>query len=273
MVMKQTNLWEEIKKIKDNGFNPEGLRRLELYSEQFDEGKILYKRFSPAEQHGCSTGGCTHVIATLLAGAEVATSGFVEGSFANIKTEFEFAKKQVKTIKDWANAQGVWINDTDEFLRKHIGDIIAEGGEAKVYDGGTKVIKSIGLDYFIQPIYALDRITLHNTYFPETRLKVIGFGESDDEFKILVEQPYIKGYPVTDEEIQDFLNKLGFKLSNPRNWTYFTTDIYLSDMHDENIVKSQSGTFFVLDCDIRLNAPFLKTNGSRKLTTNLISKK
>ena len=54
----------------------------------------------------------------------------------------------------------------------------AEGGEAKVYDHGSTLIKSIGLDYFILPIFALDRIALHNTYFPETRLTVLGFGRS-----------------------------------------------------------------------------------------------
>ena len=32
-----------------------------------------------------------------------------------------------------------------------------------------------GIDYFIQPIFALDRIALHNTYFPETHLTVLGF--------------------------------------------------------------------------------------------------
>lgn len=268
--MKQSNFWDKIQIIKEDGFSPEGLKKLELYAEQFEEGQFLYKRFSPAEQHGCSTGGCTHVIATLLTGAEVATSGIVEGSFQNFKDELEFAKKQIETIKNWALQQGLWINDTEEFLNKHIGEIIAEGGEAKVYDGGTKVIKSIGLDYFIHPIYGLDRITLHNTYFPETYLKVIGFGESKGEFKIIVEQPYIIGYPVTDKEIQNFLEKLGFKLHNSKNWTYYTPEIYLSDMHDENIVKSQSGTFFVLDCDIRLNAPFLKTNGNRELSTEMI---
>ena len=268
--MHQLNLWEEIKLIKETGFSPEGLHQLELYAELFNERKLLYQRFSPAEQHGCSTGGGTHVIATLLAGAEVATSGYVEGSFPDFKRELQSAKKQIETIKAWALRQGVWIDNPEKYLNNQVGDIIAEGGEAKVYDGGSNVIKSIGLDYFIQPIYALDRISLHNAYFPETRLKVVGFGENDGEFKIIVEQPYISGLAVTDQEIESFLHKLGFKLHNPKNWTYYTPDIYLSDMHDENIIKSKTGTFFVLDCDIRLNAPFLKTKGTRNLTTDII---
>ena len=268
--MNELNHWEDIKQIKEDGFSPEGLHNLELYAELFNERKLLYQRFSPAEQHGCSKGGGTHVVATLLAGAEVATSGYVEGSFPDFKTELKSAKKQIEAIKAWAIRQGVWIDNPEEHLNNQIGDIIAEGGEAKVYDGGSNVIKSIGLDYFIQPIYALDRISLHNAYFPETRLKVVGFGENGGEFKIIVEQPYIIGLPVTDAEIESYLHKLGFKLHNPKNWTYYTPDIYLSDMHDEHNNKSTTGTIFVLDCDIRLNAPFLKTNGTRTLSTDII---
>ena len=33
------------------------------------------------------------------------------------------------------------------------------------------VVKTIGLDYFIQPILALDRISLHNAFFEENSLQ------------------------------------------------------------------------------------------------------
>ena len=58
------------------------------------------------------------------------------------------------------------MDNVDRCLPQTLGEQIAEGGEAKVYDHGSTLIKSIGLDYFIQPIFALDRIALHNTYFP-----------------------------------------------------------------------------------------------------------
>ena len=61
-------------------------------------------------------------------------------------------------------AVGCWMDNVDDSLLQVLGSHIAEGGEAKVYDHGTTLIKTIGLDYFIQPILALDRITLHNTY-------------------------------------------------------------------------------------------------------------
>ena len=60
------DIWCEILQIIDKGFPEEGLNKLEYYAERFNEGKILYKRFSPQEQHGCRKGGVNHVIASLL---------------------------------------------------------------------------------------------------------------------------------------------------------------------------------------------------------------
>ena len=68
--MNNKDFWETIHAIIAEGFTPEGLQKLDHYSELFINGKLVYQRFSPFEQHGCSQGGVTHVVATLLAGAE-----------------------------------------------------------------------------------------------------------------------------------------------------------------------------------------------------------
>ena len=158
----------------------------------------------------------------------------------------------------------------DKSLSISLGEQIAEGGEAHVYYHGATLIKSIGLDYFIQPVLALDRITLHNAYFPQTRMSVLGFGRTTTgDFQIIVEQPFIQGDCMEDEEIRIYAEQLGFELKNPRNWTYATPDIYLSDLHDENVIRSQAGTVFVVDCDIRINTPELHAGGRRVLTNTV----
>lgn len=48
-----------------------------------------------------------------------------------------------------------------------------------------------------------------------------------------------------------------------------TPEIYLSDMHDENVIKSAGGTFFVIDCDIRINTKEFNQGGIRILTTEV----
>ena len=72
------------------------------------------------------------------------------------------------------------------------------------------------------------------------------------------------------EEIAEFMQRMGFELKNSRNWTYATPDIYLSDMHDENVIRSETGAFCVVDCDIRINTPALRQGGTRILTKEVI---
>lgn len=85
-----------------------------------------------------------------------------------------------------------------------------------------------------------------------------------------MEQPFIEGEHVFDAEIAEFMSLIGFTLRNPKNWTYSTPNIYLSDMHDENVIRSKSGNLFVIDCDIRINTPELKAGGVRTLTTEVL---
>jgi len=268
--MNNKGFWESIHTIIAEGFTPEGLKKLDHYAELFINGRLVYQRFSPFEQHGCSAGGATHVIASLLSGAESQADCEVTCGVSEFQREFQQGTRQASCIEQWAKAVGCWTECIDDSLQRLLGNQIAEGGEAVVYDHGATLIKSIGLDYFIQPILAFDRITLHNSYFPETALTVVGYGRTaDGDFKVIVEQPFIEGEHVSDDEIADYMRKMGFELRNAHNWTYATPDIYLSDMHDENVIKSISGTIFVVDCDIRINTPELRQGGRRKLSTEV----
>lgn len=267
--MESKAFWDDILSVIDDGFLPNGLQKLERYAEQFISGRLVYKRFSPSEQRGCSAGGFTHVVASLLAGASVRASGEVQEPLI-FKEECERGKAQEYIIEAWAKKINCWYIDVDDKFTNLMGDHIEEGGEAIVFLNGNKLVKAIGLDYYIQPILALDRISLHNLFFPETKLNVFGFGRlKNGKFQILVEQPYIQGEQMTDEEISVFAQKLGFKIINPKNWTYATPQIYLSDLHDENVIRSSEGNIFVVDCDIRINTPNLKCGGTRTLTTDV----
>ena len=99
--MTNHDFWMSISDIINEGFTSEGLAKLDDYAEQFSTGKILYKRFSPSEQLGCVKGGTIHVIASLLAGAEVGTDQLSAPEYS-FKREQQLAKIQEKRIEDWA---------------------------------------------------------------------------------------------------------------------------------------------------------------------------
>ena len=267
--MNNKDFWESIQAITAEGFTPEGLQKLDHYAELFINGRLVYQRFSPFEQHGCATGGATHVIASLLAGADVAANKGLSKPLT-FQEESQRGKAQESIIENWAKRVHCWYDDVDVYLSELLGNQLTEGGEAHVFQHGFNLMKTIGLDYYIQPILALDRISLHNTFFPETKLSVVGFGRlKNGAFQIIAEQPYIQGSQMSDEEIADFAKELGFNIINPNNWTFATPDIYLSDLHDENVIKSKEGNIFVVDCDIRINTPELRCGGRRELSTEV----
>ena len=169
-MMNNADFWASVRAIIAEGFTPEGLLKLDSYAEQFISGRLVYQRFSPREQYGCSAGGETNVIASLLAGAENSSDSDVKETLSEFQREREQGAKQETVIELWAKASGCWIENVNDSLVFSFGEEIAEGGEAVVFDYGTTLIKSIGLDYFILPILALDRIALHNTLItPELR--------------------------------------------------------------------------------------------------------
>ena len=94
------DFWASIEAIINDGFSTEGLQKLDRYAEQFISREFVYKRFSPLEQHGCSTGGTTHVIATILAGAKIDTDTFTSG-ISDFKRMLQCGEKQAERIERW----------------------------------------------------------------------------------------------------------------------------------------------------------------------------
>lgn len=142
--MSNTEFWQHIDTIIARGYDAQGLKLLEEYAELFISGRLVYKRFSPLEQHGCAAGGSNHVIASLLAGAEDTTDTGYQTELSDFQRERQCAEKQEKRIEQWAMAVGCWMDNVDNSLLQVLGSHIAEGGEAKVYDHNTPALRAEG---------------------------------------------------------------------------------------------------------------------------------
>lgn len=218
-------------------------------------------------------GGTANATASILLSSNESSSRNVTLS---VSERYERDKRQQfiqeRVIESWAKAKGIWHDNLDTIKGK---ELFAEGGEAKVFanDGDTNVIKILSTEYFITPQFALDWITLHNTLFPGAALKITGFGRnSKGEFQFLVEQPFIQGTPATQAEIDEFITKAGFiKSTKDRGNTFINDDLYISDLHDENVIKTPNDNLIVIDADIRLNTPELNRNGKYEINNSIIS--
>jgi hypothetical protein len=259
--------------IESGKWTSESLTVLDNLIKDIENGKVTYKRFPQEASRGMYKGGTANATASILLSSNESPS---RNATLSVSERYERDKRQQpiqeRIVESWAKAKGIWHDNLDTIEGK---ELFAEGGEAKVFanDGDTNVIKILSTEYFITPQFALDRITLHNTLFPEAALKITGFGRnSKGEFQFLVEQPFIQGTPATQAEIDRFITKAGFtKSTKDKGNTFITDDLYVSDLHDENVIKTPNGNLIVIDADIKLNTPELNRNGKYVINNDIVS--
>ena len=259
--------------IESGKWTSESLTVLDNLIKDIENGKVTYKRFPQEASGGMYKGGTANATASILLSSNESSS---RNASLSVSERYERDKRQQpiqeRIIESWAKAKDIWHDNLDTIEGK---ELFAEGGEAKVFanDGDTNVIKILSTEYFITPQFALDRITLHNTLFPEAALKITGFGRnSKGEFQFLVEQPFIQGTYATQAEIDKFITKAGFtKSTKDKGNTFITDDLYVSDLHDENVIKTPNGNLIVIDADIRLNTPELNRNGKYVINNDITS--
>lgn len=174
-----------------------------------------------------------------------------------------------ESLEKFAKEQGKWADDVDTKLEKKYGGRIGHGSEAWVYrkDKDT-VIKSRSITGYNTVSDALRSIELHNTLFPETAMKVVGFGNGDGEFSIIIEQPFIEGAYASQEEIDSFVKERFNAEKDPSvigNTSYKTDDYLLQDLKPQNVlVRIVNGErqYNVIDGDFYYNP---STKGTKPL--------
>lgn len=145
-----------------------------------------------------------------------------------------------ESLEKFAKEQGKWADDVDTKLEKKYSGRIGHGSEAWIYrkDKDT-VIKSRSITGYNTVSDALRSIELHNTLFPETAMKVVGFGNGDGEFSIIIEQPFIEGAYASQEEIDSFVKERFNAEKDPSvigNTSYKTDDYLLQDLKPQNVL-------------------------------------
>lgn len=220
---------------------------------------LVLERFSHEEQQEWAKGGEIYAGASIISGREDSSNRAIK------ETQDERNERQESDVEAYAKAKGVWVENTDEALREKYGDPIGKGQESKVYDNGKTVVKSKNTLQYYDLQSTLDSIALHNMLFPESALTVTGFGkDSEGGFVIIMEQPFIKGTPLTQKEVDEYAANLGFEKENSGlKGHYKNSQTLLHDLHTENALRGEDGTIFVLDDIIRFNTPDENAGGER----------
>jgi len=102
----------------------------------------------------------------------------------------------------------------------------------------------------------LDKITLHNTIFPETFYYFIGFAGYDSRSVMpILRQDLIKqASPATNIEIETYMSAIGFTKSE-NDGKFYNNSFVVWDVVPRNVLKDKEGDIFVIDAEIALKTP------------------
>ena len=97
----------------------------------------------------------------------------------------------------------------------------------------------------------LNKITLHNTIFPETFYYLIGFAGYDGRSVMpVLKQDLIKNAaPATSIEIDTYMSAIGFTKS-PNDGKFYNDSFIVWDVVPRNVLKDKDGDIFVIDAEI-----------------------
>ena len=244
--------------IAKDGFDDVTLHEIDNYVKDIQNGTEDFFRFNLSEHAGLSKGGSPLIGASIIAcyaTASITASCDAEGRKGG-PANWEIDEQQEKFIEQWARVANLWEDDSEQILTAEFGPMIAQGAEAKVYysDGNTSVVKERTSIYSTWQ-KALDAIVLHNSLFPETAMKVIGFTrDSDGLMRIVLTQPYVNCLRLaTKEEIDDMVASKGFHDNrNGQGVNYISERLALEDMHPANVfIDVVTGKPICIDCIVK----------------------
>lgn len=255
--------WEDVAMdgaIWKNGINSLSCAQLQRQYELLKNGEEVLERISSAALRVGKEGDRIDEIASFI--CRGSTGAGPEESGREYERSIQRRLRQEPLLEQWARLDGCWFDNTDKYLSDNFSFLDQQGEAVVYYDGKGSVYKAIGLDYYVEPQLAIDRIVLHNSLFPETRLSILGFGRNKDGlFQILVQQPFVQGERPSDVQLASLMSDLKCNPYHGSKTDYMVPTIYIGDIHDENVILTAEGNLRVIDGEFRLNTPGLTGNG------------
>lgn len=237
-----------------------GMYLLNIATTLIYNGKEIYQRIPSQVFGGLPEGGRRNVQAALLCRSQGAAEPTQQGEIL----ESGYTREQ-ELIGNWAERDGCWLDAANAHLeaKGYLHDPGIDGSESMVYfeDSGNGVHKVTDYVRYESLEGLLDRIQIHNAIFPECPMVIEAFGMrdyADDNtgFSAIIRQPFVKGVTPAEEEITESLYKRGLQSADHGTGWFFTDprgELLITDVHDLNAVKTDSGNVIFFDCEAKVN--------------------
>ena len=166
-------------------------------------------------------------------------------------SEYERKEIELKEAETYAKENGLWLDMSDAMRLGEPGPSGNENDTYVAYDNTiykiNNLINSKGI------VQLLNKILLHNRYFPQTSYKLVGFtGFDGRNVYPILKQQYVKNATfATPEEIDSYMRGPGFEQVGEAS--YSNEKITISDLRPRNVMKDTDGDIYVIDAEFNIN--------------------
>ena len=199
----------------------------------------IYRLHAEGEQ-GRISGGKRNVEASCILGTSSETD-------LSDTSEYQ-AIIQERLLEDYAKHEKIWY-DHDTIRKKWNRIDNRNGAEAEVYlEKNRKYVRKVF--HYINsdtPLEFIDnRISLHNSLFPPTKYKLIGFTRTIKGFAFIIKQVFIIGRGINSgDNLSQYMKDIGFP--NEKNMCYWNDILEIGDLHEGNVLKDKNDEFYFID--------------------------
>lgn len=177
------------------------------------------------------------------------SSGTNETQFGGSQSALSRQEIEARAAEEYAKENGLWIPMDKVF---DLGTPGPSGNENDTYisnEGYVYKVNNLMNSKGILPLF--DRIKLHNQIFPSSRYEFVGFtGFDGRSIYPIFRQAYVhESTNATPEEIEEYMNTLGFSKINEHKYT--NGDITISDLRPRNVLKDTDGDLYVVDAEFQ----------------------
>jgi len=161
--------------------------------------------------------------------------------------EPEIREKQARLLEVYAIHEKIWFDYEKDIVQNREGVEGRGGQEAEVYKGDHYSLWKV-VDYYQNsdtPLEFLDnRISIHNLLFPDTKYELVGFTKKRNRLQFIIEQPFVEGRNYKkDDRFPEYMEVLGYEQID--DTTYYNKYFIIRDLHEANVIKTQTGFAFV----------------------------
>ena len=160
--------------------------------------------------------------------------------------------REAQALSDWANAAGLLL-DAADFTRLWFDSGCIEGGEHQVFSRATIVYKRNNLAFHTSYLEYFERLLLHNWLFPDTEYKFLGLmwvlenNEHPQLRPVVSQRAFLAVRGADRSEVEAEMNRLGFTRRYEDNYVSTALNLFVDDLHDQNVLVDADGDLIIFD--------------------------